>query len=133
MNEQLRDIKPLLEIPDIGYYFYFEIFILIILLIVLFLIFFKYKNLFLKRKEDKNREYFKQLKSINWNNSKESAYELTLLGRKLAKDEASIKIYNQLLLLLEPYKYKKEVPLVDEETIDLYYLFLISLNSSYSF
>jgi hypothetical protein len=124
MSSELRDIKSLLEIPDINYYFYLAIIVAIILVVVLLWILFKYKSFSIDKKESKREMYLEQLKSIDWNNPKKSAYKVTFLGRKLVRDAYSKKLYNDLVLLVEPYKYKKETPPVDDKTIEEYNLFV---------
>ena len=123
-HDTLRDIKPLLEIPEVTVYFYFGVVVFLLFSIILFYAFFKYKHFFLKQNDNKRKKYFEQLKSIDWSSSKKSAYDVTFLGRKLAIEEDSKKVYTQLLILLEPYKYKKEVPPVDDKTLKQYQLFV---------
>ena len=74
--------------------------------------------------------YFNQLKEINWDNAKESAYAVTYLGRELSTDDRSRDIYRDLVPMLEPYKYRKEVPKVDDKTIQQYNLLVHVLNES---
>ena len=75
------------------------------------------------RKVDMKKVYYKRLQKIEWSNPKEAAYELTFLGRELCKDAPRVEeIYKQLLPLLDAYKYRKEVPAVDAETMKHYNL-----------
>lgn len=128
-TEELRDIKPLLEIPDMSYYLYIGFF-LFIGLIVLGLIFFIIKKFWLDRQKDMRKVYFQQLKEINWDSVKESAYTVTYLGRKLSIDDRSRDIYRDLIPMLEQYKYRKEVPQVNDETIQQYNLLVHVLDES---
>jgi len=127
--EELKEIKPLLEIPDMSYYLYigFFIFIGLVLIGLSFLII---KKFWLNQKKDMLKIYFKELKKINWNNPKQSAYLVTHLGRKLSIDDRSRDIYRGLVPMLEPYKYRKEVPQVDEKTIQQYNLLVHVLDES---
>ena len=128
-TEELRDIKPLLEIPDMSYYLYVG-FLIFVGVLLLGLLFFLIKKFWLNRKKDIRKIYFKQLKEINWNNAKESAYAVTYLGRELSIDDRSRDIYRGLVPMLEPYKYRKEVPKVDSETIKQYNLLVHVLDES---
>lgn len=130
MENELRDIKPLLEIPDYSY----ALFILLSFLLlttVLTLLYFMGKRLWLSRKVNMRKVYFERLKSVNWEDTKQAAYEVTFLGRELATEQPRIEeIYKQLLPMLEPYKYRKEVPLIDAETVNQYKLLVHVIDES---
>ncbi|SFV60382.1 hypothetical protein MNB_SV-12-355 [hydrothermal vent metagenome] len=128
-TEELRDIKPLLEIPDISYYLYIG-FLIFIGLILLGIIFFIVRKFWINRKKDMRKVYFEKLKEVNWDNSKESAYAVTYLGRELSIDDRSRDIYRELVLMLEPYKYRKEVPKVDSKTLKQYNLLVHVIDES---
>lgn len=128
-TEELRDIKPLLEIPDISYYLYIG-FLIFIGLILLGIIFFIARKFWINRKKDMRKVYFEKLKEVNWDNSKESAYAVTYLGRELSIDDRSRDIYRELVLMLEPYKYRKEVPKVDSKTLKQYNLLVHVIDES---
>jgi len=129
MTDELRDIKPLLEIPDNSYYIYLAI-VGVLAILVLSIIYFLVKRFILNRKESQEQKYLKRLKSIDWSDAKSSAYLVTYLGRKLAKDSRSKEIYSQILPLLERYKYRAEVPSVDDETLKQYELLVHVLDES---
>ena len=129
MTDELRDIKPLLEIPDNSYYIYLAI-VGVFAILGLSIIYFVVKKFFLNRKENQEQRYLRQLKRIDWSDVKSSAYLVTFLGRKLAKDERSKEIYSQILPLLEKYKYRAEVPSVDDETLKQYELLVHVLDES---
>jgi hypothetical protein len=76
------------------------------------------------------RVYFRELKEINWNNTKESAYRVTYLGRELSIDDKSRDIYRGLVPMLERYKYRREVPRVDDKMIQQYNLLVHVLDES---
>jgi hypothetical protein len=128
-TEELREIKPLLEIPDMSYYLYVG-FLIFVGLIVLGVVFFLAKKFWLNRKKDMRRVYFKQLKEIDLNSPKESAYSITYLGRKLSIDDRSRDIYRGLVPMLEQYKYRREVPKMDDKTIQQYNLLVHVLDES---
>jgi hypothetical protein len=123
INEQLRDIKPLLEIPDSSYYIYWGLIIFAALLIV-GILFFVLKKLWENRKVNLAKGYLASLKKIDWKDTKKSAYEATHYARLLATDERRKELFSQLEPLLEQYKYKKEVDEVDQETRNKFNLYV---------
>ncbi len=122
-NMTLRDIKPLLEIPDISYYIYYGL-ISLGVAIVSIVLFFAIRIYLQRRRENLAKGYLASLKDIDWSNPKASAYKVTHYARLLATDERRVKLFEQLKPLLERYKYKKEVEGVDDETIKYYNLFV---------
>ncbi len=121
--EQLRDIKPLLEIPDNSYYIFWGLVIFGIVLL-LFILFFVAKKLWENRKANLAKEYLAKLKEIDWKDTKKSAYEATHYARLLATDERREKLFEQLEPMLEQYKYKKVVEMVDEEIRNQFNLYV---------
>ena len=123
INEQLRDIKPLLEIPDSSYYIYWGLINFAILLVVAIL-FFVAKKLWDNRKINLAKGYLEAMKKIDWKETKKSAYEATHYARLLATDERRKELFSQLEPLLEQYKYKKEVENVDQDTLNKFNLYV---------
>ena len=119
MNGELRDIKPLLEIPDHSYAIFMTL-ALFMGLLVLSLLFILLRKFWIKRKENMEKVYFKRLKNVNWNRTKEAAYEVTYLGRLFTDEPRVEEIYKQLIPMLEAYKYRKDVPSVDGDTLRQY-------------
>ena len=119
MNDGLRDIKPLLEIPDYSYVIFLAL-ALFMGLLVLTLLLILVKKFWIKRKINMKKLYFERLKNVNWHRPKEAAYEVTFFGRTLAEEPRVEEIYKQLIVMLEPYKYRKNVPDIDEETLKQY-------------
>ncbi len=119
--DELRDIKPLLEIPDYSYYLFLGGAFLLLFLALLAL-FFLVKKMWRERSVDLKQRYFQALKNVDWENAKKASYQVTFLARKLCEDDRSKEIFSQLLPMMEPYKYKKEVPSVDIETLKQYNL-----------
>ena len=129
MEDKLRDIKPLLEIPDSSYYIYIGLILLVSLLLIVITVFLVKK--FLKsRKVNMKKVYLKELKTLNWSETKKSAYLATELGRKLATEKRTEEIFSQLIPMLEAYKYKKEVPSLDDETLKQFNLLVHVLDES---
>jgi hypothetical protein len=123
INEQLRDIKPLLEIPDSSYYIYWGLIIFAVFLAVAIL-FFVAKKLWENRKVNLAKGYLEAIKKIDWEDTKKSAYEATHYARLLATDERRKELFSQLEPMLEQYKYKKEVEVVDQDTINQFNLYV---------
>ena len=115
LTAQLRDIKPLLEIPDSSYYIYWGL-IIFVSLMVLSIVFFAAKKFWENRKINLAKGYVEALKNIDWKESKKSAYDATYYARLLATDERKKELFSQLEPMLEKYKYKKIVNEIDEET-----------------
>lgn len=130
MDNELRDIKPLLEIPDSSYYLFLGL-IALAGVLVLLIIWFLVKKFWKKRKVDRQKVYFEQFKNLDWTKVKQSAYEATELGRKLTlENERAKEIYSQLVPMLEAYKYRKEVPSLDDETRKQYNLLVHIIDES---
>ena len=119
---QLRDIKPLVEIPDSSVYLYWALILLAVLLIgvVGYFLITKIRQI---KKINMEKRYLEMLDSIDWNSPKKAAYKATYYGRLLAQDERRQELFSQLLPLLEKYKYKKEIDLADEEMIQQFELY----------
>ncbi|MEA2017102.1 MAG: hypothetical protein U9N59_01530 [Campylobacterota bacterium] len=104
---KIHDIKPLVEIPDNSIYLYYGLILFATLFVVtiLYLIytFFKYQKVSLQK------EYFKKLKDIDFNNQKETAYTISKYGNLLIKDERETRIFEELNSSLEEFKYKKKI------------------------
>ena len=123
LTAQLKDIKPLVEIPDSSFYIYWGL-IGFAVLLGLGILFFVVKKLWENRKKNLAKEYLAALKSIDWSNSKKAAYEATHYARLLATDERRKELFSQLEPMLEKYKYKKMVDKVDDDTLKQYKLFV---------
>ena len=128
--DELRDIKPLLEIPDSSYYIFMALVFLSISFLLIF-IGFLLKKFWKKKDVDMQKVYFYYFKNLDWTDVKHSAYEATKLGRELTlNNERAREIYKQLVPMLEAYKYKKEVSTVDEETLKQYNLLVHIIDES---
>ena len=123
ISAQLRDIKPLMEIPDSSFYIYWGLIIFSSVLAAAIL-FFVVKKLWDNRKVNLQKGYLEAIKKIDWVETKRSAYEATHYARLLAVDERRKELFFQLEPKLEQYKYKKEVGQIDDETKKLFNLFV---------
>ncbi|SFV71301.1 hypothetical protein MNB_SV-13-54 [hydrothermal vent metagenome] len=118
ISAQLRDIKPLMEIPDNSFYMYWGL-IAFVLVLVLGLLLWMITYLWKNRKINLAKGYLASLKSIDWTKSKEASYEATQYARLLATNEEKEVLFLALEENLMAYKYKKEVDAIDEETMKL--------------
>jgi hypothetical protein len=123
ISAQLRDIKPLLEIPDSSYYVYWGL-IVFATAFGLAILFFVLKKWWGNRQTNLAKGYLSALKQIDWKDSKKSAYEATHYARLLATDERTKEIFSQLEPMLEQYKYKKIVDEIDPETRNKFNLYV---------
>jgi hypothetical protein len=123
ISAQLRDIKPLLEIPDSSYYIYWGL-ISAAIVLVLGVLFFVLKKLWDNRKVNLAKGYLEAIKKIDWADTKKSAYEATHYARLLATDERRKELFSQLEPMLEKYKYKKEVDEIDTDTRNKFNLYV---------
>lgn len=123
LTAQLRDIKPLLEIPDNSFYIYWGL-IGFFVLLGLGVLFFIVKKFWENRKINLAKKYLSELKKIDWSDSKKSAYAATHFARLLAIDERRRELFSQLEPMLEQYKYKKVVDEVDQDTRNQLNLFI---------
>ncbi len=126
---QLRDIKPLVEIPDYSFYLYWGL-VLVAVVITLLAVYLGYRKWLEHREQNRQKQYLEVLNSIDWTSPKKAAYRATHYGRLLCKDERREKLFEQMLPELEKYKYKKEVQGVDEETMRAFELFKKVCNES---
>jgi len=110
MNIPIRDIKPNAEIIDIWWYVFLSGGILLVLSILIFTVFYL-KN----KKKNYKKTLLKQLKNLPFHDSKTTAYMFTALAKAFVT-ENNIKEYEEIVNSLEIYKYKKEVPPLDEKT-----------------
>ena len=113
--EKLRDIKGIVEVTDYSlYYLIGAILAVVIVLAILIYIFMQPK----KRKKPTSAQIaLKNLKNIDYENSKDVSYVFTLNIPFFETPENKEKI-RELLDKLEVYKYKKYIPNMDKELKD---------------
>jgi len=123
LTAQLKDIKPLMEIPDSSFYIYWGL-IIFASLVFLTVLFFVVKKILANRKVNLAKSYVKSLKAIEWSDAKSASYKATHYARLLATDSRKKELFSQLEPMLEKYKYKKEVESIDKETLNTFNLFV---------
>lgn len=113
MNEllKLKDIKPNVPVYMNGTGHYNLYLIVIICLIVFLLIF-----ILIKKHINLKKEKLSLFSLVN--NPKKFAYEFTKKAKKY-KNKKNEKLFNEIIIRLEKYKYRAKVPKIDDETINL--------------
>lgn len=104
---KIHDIKSLEQIPDYSIYIYYLL-IVVAIFASLVLVYFVYK-FFTKDKNSIEKQYYKILKNIDFDNSKQAAYDICKYGKLLAKTQREKTLINDIYHDLEEYKYKKTV------------------------
>jgi len=105
MIKGLKDIKPIVEIPDNSLIILGVISFVVLIALVLLYLLVKPKRK--RRKKPTQRELnLQKLKSIDFSNDKEVAYTFTTLANDFLDDE----VYNKIVSKLDIYKYKKQTP-----------------------
>ena len=123
-NVPLHDIKPLVEVSDYSIY-YLGMILLVIAVIIAVAGFFAWK--YYKAKNDKSmrKAHYKALENIDFTHAKTAAYAITKYGYTFQNDgQRQHETYENLLARLAPFKYKKEVGEIDEETRGYYAIYL---------
>jgi len=120
----LHDIKPLIEIHDYTPYFLLAALVVAValLLVVLYLLF---KQRGGSTGRGGRKDCLAALRAVAFDDAKTAAYEITRLGRCFADDSPRVReAFHNLCRRLEPYKFRKNVPPIDEETRAYYRIFL---------
>ena len=113
MMEKLRDIKGLVEVTDYSLFYLLGIVgIGVALLIVLVVLLYKY----LTKKDPltQKKVAMELLDKFEFGDAKESAYAFSHLAQYAVNDTQRREL-EELLAELELYKFKKEVPELDDE------------------
>ncbi len=110
--EKLRDIKGIVEVVDYSMY-YLTALIFLAIVVVATIVW------FLRKPKRRNKPTSKQmalknLRNIDYENSKDTAYGFTL-NIPFFINEKNREEINKILSKLETYKYKKEIPDMDKE------------------
>ncbi|MDA3945376.1 MAG: hypothetical protein PF439_01680 [Helicobacteraceae bacterium] len=120
----LHDIKPLMEVPDSSLMLLTVISAVVIMVLsgALFLLY-----RFMKDRKTVNlrKEHYKILNEVNFRDPKKAAYDITEYGRLFSVDSERLNsAYANLVSRLEPYKYKRVVDAIDEESLGYFKIYL---------
>lgn len=110
----LKDIKPLVAVPDHSLLLLLSIMIALFIMIVALIVWFKKPKRRRRKKLTTKEQAIHNLKAIDFVDTKKSVYDFSenmypLLG------EQNRERFEKLLEKLELYKYKKEVPSLSTE------------------
>jgi len=105
---KIHDIKPIVEIPDFSVYLYYGLVFLIFLVICLIL--YGIYKFFKPKVKTQEMYWYEKLQKLDFNNIKQTAYDISKYGRYLAKEERQIRLIDELTNELSMYKYRKEIP-----------------------
>jgi hypothetical protein len=105
----LKDIKPLVDVPDSSMYVLILIIISLSVFIGLILWWIKRPKRRRKRKLSPQELAKIELESIDFNNTKNAVYTFSEFMRFLVDNETQQE-FEKLINKLELYKYKKEIP-----------------------
>ena len=112
----IHDIKPIVDIQEYSFYYFLGI-SLVALLFVGAIAFLIYKYIKQRNAYNVKKEHFKIINELDFTNTKESAYAITLYGATFKDDSDRHKeMYKNIVDRLEVYKYKKDVEEFDEDT-----------------
>ena len=110
--EKLRDIKGIVEVVDYSMYYLVMLIFLVFAAIIAIIWFLRKPK---KRKKPTSTEIALQnLKDIDYENSKDIAYTFSLNIPFFTNEKNSEEI-KKILEKAEVYKYKKDIPDMDEE------------------
>jgi len=113
--EGLRDIKGIVEVTDYSFYY-----LLLIVAVALFLLFLAavwiYRRKSMHKMPQKRAEALRQLKKIDFTDTKQCVYDFTRLAHYAATERLGAQL-DAILKDLERYKFKKEVPKIDKEVV----------------
>jgi len=114
---KIHDIKPIVDIQEYSFYYFLGISFVALLFVgaIAFLI---YKYIKQKNAYNVKKEHFKIINELDFTNTKESAYAITLYGATFKDDSDRHKeMYKNIVDRLEVYKYKKDVEVFDKEIL----------------
>ena len=126
----LHDIKPLVEVPDNSLIVLLILAAIVLTLIIVPLVVWMWKRYKNSKAANLRKGYLEKLHTVNTDDTKQAAYEISEYGRLLARSEKEIALLDSLDKRLSEYKYKKEVGKIDDETLGHYHVFLEVLDAT---
>ncbi len=109
----LKDIKPLVAVPDYSLWMLIGLILLSALIMIALYFWFK-KPKRKRRKRKTEKEIAKEaLQNIDFSDSKKAVYEFSAYAPILTHQEEQAQLA-KVIEKLTPYKYKKEVPPLSE-------------------
>jgi LPXTG-motif cell wall-anchored protein len=108
---QLRDIKPIVAVPDHSLWLFLALIAAGVLLLSALLFWVLRRRR--KKGDPKRAEALRRLQALEFDDTKSAVYAFSLLGHFVTTPETE-PAFKGLLAELEPYKFKKEVPPLDK-------------------
>ncbi|MGM0623393.1 MAG: hypothetical protein ACQESH_05160 [Campylobacterota bacterium] len=125
MNEELADIKPLVQMTDFGTIFWYAGALLLFLLLAV-LAYFLFQFFF----KDGKKKLIAQLSAIDFSDAKKDAYLVTQLLNSIDIEDDNLRQKREALNeRLRRYKYKKQIGSVDMQTKREFALFVELLDA----
>ncbi len=116
--QQLRDIKPPVEVPDDSLVLFLSLTLLLIFVAgAIWLLLSGRKRIKRRRRPDPKEIARKKLGSIDFKNTKDAVYTFGEYLPLLIEDEDMMERFEKVRKDLERYKYRKDVPPLDEYDI----------------
>ena len=120
----LHDIKPLMEVPD-NSAVVLGIMIIIAALLLSGALYLLYRFVRSRQTLNLRKVHFDALGKVDFSDSKKAAYAITDHGRIFADDSERLReAYDNLVVRLNRYKYRKMVEDIDEESRSYYKIYL---------
>ena len=111
--EELKDIKDIVEVHEHSFIIFLGIIIIALCLLGIALYLFKNRRKRRKQPTEKESALIK-LKNLDYSNTKEVVYTFEEQSLVLL-NEKNREVFHQIKKGLEIYKYKKEIPPLDEK------------------
>jgi len=111
MNIPIKDIKPNVALVDYQWYV-FLLFLVLVSLLTLFILYRIYRRF---KKPNPKKILLEKLKNLDFSDPKEVAYGFAPTARPLL-NEKNKELFNEIEKLLQTYKYKPDVPEINDET-----------------
>ncbi|MBN2895094.1 MAG: hypothetical protein JXK05_04270 [Campylobacterales bacterium] len=116
----LHDIKPLLEVSDYSLYHFIGV-VAAAVIVVAALLFWIWRRFVQSRKATARKIAYAALKAVDFSDPKAAAYAITRHGHLFEHDgERQREAFAHLCGLLEAYKYRPRVEMIDEQTRGYY-------------
>jgi len=113
MMEELRDIKGVVEVTDFSLYYFMGVVTASVIVLIVIAIF-VYRFFSKKDPLTQKKVAMELLEKFEFDDAKESAYAFSHLAQYAVNDTQRSEL-ESLLVELEEYKFKKEVPQLDAE------------------
>jgi len=110
MIKELKDIKPIVTIPDNSLVILLSSFLTLVIIGVLLYLLLKPKRK-RKKKPTKREINLKKLKNLDYSNKKQVAYTFTTLADEFLDSTT----YENIKKELQEFKYKKDTPKMPQE------------------